>query len=310
LLYPSLCYGVSIQYLYLSLLFSGSMTKVKALNSKYQIPKGVYYQFANFGYFRFIYLKPFLLAKLVNKRCFYKFDTDEAYQTVDGTIARMARSQLKYLGDKVAIYREPDIEGLRVKRAISLLEKSGGQLLKQTKDKGSGRRLAALFREVFCFDEEHYSPGLRSVYNGLLTADGRALLKGFDFNPHSAPAAVLGDSFHLDFKKGILCLHDFSPQLLLSKTPNVSQLRVCLLLSQVDFLHGGGFTFFSKEESLTADDPVQDLQLKVGERPKVDGVQLAYLWIGFERDDAVAVPELLWRVDDVFRVLVCEFDRA
>lgn len=244
------------------------------------------------------------MAKLVgNKRCFYKFETDEAYQTEDDTIVRMTRSDLKYLGDKIDIYRDTDIEGIRVKRAISLIEKSGGQLLKRTKDKGSRRRLEALLRQVFAFDEEFYQPGLRSIHNGLLTAAGRDLLKGFDFNMLSAPGAVLGDGFSLDLKKGILCLHDFSPQLLLSKTPNVSQIRICFLLSQVDFLLGEFITFFSKEVTLTAADAVQDLRLKVGKMPKCDRVYIAYLWMGFERDDAVAIPELLWRVDDVFRVV-------
>lgn len=247
------------------------------------------------------------MAKLVSKkRCFYRFDTDEAYQTEDGTILRMTRSHLKYLGDKTDIYRDTDIEGIRVKRAISLLEKSGGQLLKQTRDKGSRRRLEALLLEVFPFDDAHYQAGMRSLHNGLQTEAGRALLKGFDFNSHSTPGAVLGDGFSLDLKKGVLCLHDFSPQLLLSKTPNVSQIRICFLLSQVDFLLGEFITFFSKEVTLTAADPDQELRLKVGKRPKCDGVHIAYLWIGFERDDAVAIPELLWRVDDVFRVLVCE----
>lgn len=251
--------------------------------------------------------KPFLLAKLVgDKRCFYKFETDEAYQTEDGTILRMTRSHLKYLGDKIDIYRDTDIEGIRVKRAVSLIEKSGGQLLKRTKDKGSRHRLETLLRKAFPFDEEHYYPGTRSIYNGLLTKEGRALLKGFDFNPHSAPGAVLGDVYSLDLKKGVLCLHDFSPRLLLSKTTNVSQLRVCFLLSRVDFLLGEFITFVSKEFTFAAKDPVQDLIMKVGERPKCDGVDIAYLWMGFERDDAVAIPELLWRVDDVFRLVVCE----
>jgi hypothetical protein len=260
--------------------------------------------FGNFSYFRFIILIFIHLAKLVGKkRCFYKFETDEAYQTENGTILRMTRSHLKYLGDKIDIYRDTDIEGIRVKRAISLLEKSGGQLLKRTKDKGSRRRLEVLLRQVFPFDEEHYQPGMRSLHNGLQAEAGRALLKGFDFNPHSAPGALFGNSYGLDLKKGVLSLHDFSPQLLLSKATYVSQLRVCFLLSQVDFLLGEFITFVSNEVTLTAADAVQDLRLKVGKRPKCDGVHIAYLWIGFERDDAVDLPELLWRVDDVFRVV-------
>jgi len=252
-------------------------------------------------------LKSFLLAKLLgNKRCFYRMDTDEGYQTKDGTILRMTRSHLKYLGDKVDIYTDTDIEGIRVKRAITLIEKSGGLLLKRTKDKGSRRRLEALLLKIFTFDEAHYQSGLRSIHNGLFTTAGRALLNGFDFNPHSAPGAVLGGGYSLDVKKGVMVLHDFSPRLLLSKTTNVSQLRICFMMSQVDFLLGEFITFVSKEVTLTAADADQDLRLKVGKRPKSDGVHIAYLWIGFQREDAVAIPELLWRVEDVFRVVVCE----
>lgn len=245
------------------------------------------------------------MARIVgNNRLFYRNATDETYQSKDGTIARVTRSNLKYLGDKVNIYKDTDIEGVRVRRAVSLLEKSGGQLLQQSKDKGFRKRLRGLFYEVLQFDEEHYQPGLRSVHTGLLTAEGRALLQGFEFNAPSDPCTVLGNTYRLDLKKGVLYLPDFSPQLLLSKTTNASQLRVCFLLSRVDFLLGEFITFFSKEKTFTIDDPKQDLRLQVGKRPETDGVDIAYLWIGFERDDAVAVPDLLWRVDDVFRLLV------
>ncbi len=252
------------------------------------------------------------MARFVNKKdVFYRFDSDDAYQTREGTIARMSRSNIKYLGDKVNEHKDVDIEDIRVKRAVTLLEKSGGQLLRKTKVKGSGKRLSGLFREVLKFDEEHYYPGLRSVHNGMQTMEGRTLLKGFDFNPYSDPGKVLGDVYTLDLKKGVLCLHDFSPGLLLSKTTQVSQLRIRFLLSRVDFLLGEFITFMSKEQVLTAEDPKQNLRLKVGKRPQTDGLDIAFLWIGFERDDAVAVPELLRRVDDVFRVVcVPYFDSA
>lgn len=251
------------------------------------------------------------MAKLVgNKRCFYSLDTSEAYQTEDGTIARLTRSDLKCLGDKIDIYRDTDIEGLRVKRAISLIEKSGGQLLKRTRDKSSRRRLEIIMRKVLGCYEENYQVGMRSIHNGLLTTVGRDMLKGFDFNPHSAPGAVLGDEYHIDLQKNVLVLSGFSPRLLLAKTPHDSQLRVCFLLSQVDFLLGEFITFMSDELTFTATDPDQELRLKIGKIPQFGDVHIAYLWIGFERDDAVAIPELLWRVDDVFRVMDVQGSRV
>lgn len=238
---------------------------------------------------------------------FYRFDAYEAYETSEGSITRVTRDNHTYLGDYVNPFKATDVEGLRVKRALSLLEKSGGRLLRQTKDKRSGQGLAVLLRQVFSFDATQFTPGMRSIYQGLLSAQGRALLKGFDYNAHSAPGALLNDAYRLDLENGVLCWPDFSPERLLLTTAHASQLQVCFLLSRVDFSLGEFFTICSEVATFTAKDPVQDLRLEVGERPDCDGVLLAYLWIGFKRDDAVAVPELLWHVDDVFRILECVF---
>jgi hypothetical protein len=203
-------------------------------------------------------------------------------------------------------FKDTNFEALRVKRAVSLLEKTGGSLLKQSKDKRSRSRLAALLWEVFCFDETQYLPGMRSIHKGLLSAKGRALLKGYDFNKHSTLGAVLQNNHSLDLENGVLSLPNFSPERLLSTTRNVSQLQVCFLLSQVDFLLGDFFTICSEIATFSAKDPTQDLRLEVDKKPDCDGVLIAYLWIGFKRDDAVAIPKLLWHADDVFRLLGCE----
>lgn len=242
---------------------------------------------------------------LSDKTVFYRLDFGEAYETDDGIITREARDGLVYLGDRVNPETDTNIEVVRVKRAVTLLEKSGGRLLRQTKDKGSRQRLAHLCKAVLRFDPEFFTPGLRSVHQGLTTSAGRALLQDFDFNAGSAPGAELGTAYSFDLKQGVLCLHHFSPELLLSKTTHVPRLQVRFLLSQVDFLNGYFFTICSDVEHLTAEDPVQDLRLSIGELPDIDGVYIGYLWIGFERDDAVAISELLWHVNDVFRLVVC-----
>lgn len=235
---------------------------------------------------------------------FFRKDNLEAYQTSNENVIRRLRQGNIYLGEGIDPCKETDIEEVRLQRAVSLLQKSGGRLLKQNSEKAVGQRLKKLLRGVFGFDQNHF-PGNRSIHTGLLASEGRALLLGFDFNPHSRPGEMLGNAVKLDLKNGTLCLSDFSPALLLSKTPRTSRLKVRLLLSRVDFLSGEYMTYMSKEEVLTAADPVRDVHLKIGQCPEGDGYLFAYLWLGFERDDAVAVPELLWYVDDVFRVVGC-----
>ncbi len=244
------------------------------------------------------------MAKILSyKIIFFRLGSYEGYLTAYGPRIREMRANFNYLGDKVDEYLDDNIEALRIKRAIDLLEKSGGKFLKQAKDRNSRRRLGDLFREVLRFDATQFRPGMRSIYQGLLCTQGRDLLKGFDFNERSGPCAVVGQAIDLDLEQRLLCWSNLSPQLILSKTVNVSQFEVCFLLSRVDFLRGEFLTIGSDVVSLTAQDPVQDLRLEVGPMPDGDGVLIAYLWLGFERDDAVALPRLLRRVDGVFRVV-------
>lgn len=248
------------------------------------------------------------MASIVSdKVIFFRLGSYEGYLTKDGPRIREMRSNYTYLGDKVDKNLDQNIEALRIKRAIELLEKSGGPFLKQTKDRNSRRRLGELFKDVLRFDSEQFSPGLRSVYQGLLSAEGRDLLKGFDFNARSSICTMVDQAIDLDLKQRLLCWSNFSPQLILSKTVNVSQFEVCFLISRVDFLQGEFITIGSDVVRLTAQDTVQDLRLEVGPMPDGDGVLIASLWLGFERDDAVTIPGLLRRVDDVFRVVGCEF---
>lgn len=237
---------------------------------------------------------------------FYRFDSDEAYQSADGTIARMVSGNSLYLGNSVNEFRECDVEVLRVKRAVSLLEKSGGQFLKRTADRHFRRRFRTLFAEVFKHDPTHFLPGLRSIYEGLQTKEGRRLLTGFDFNIHSRASTAITHSFNIDIATGTLQVFDFSPAALLACVPPARCLEVRFFLSQVNFLLGEFFTIFTDARRFTAADATQDLELCIGDRPLCEGVYMAYLWIGFEREDAVAVPPLFRHADDVFRLLTCE----
>lgn len=249
------------------------------------------------------------MARYIGKlELFFNVNEMDAFRASGETRIRNRNSREAYLGEVVNPYKGLDIEGIRLKRAITLIQKSGGQLLKKSKDKGALRRFKNLFEKIMCYDDEHHYPGERSIYNGLLTHEGRSLLKGFDFNPYSAPGEVLGEDFTFHLKKGRLLLSNFSPKILLSKATNVSGLSMRLLVSRVDFLLGEYITYMSKELHMEASDPVQDVELDIGCFPEGEGFVFVYLWIGFTRDDAVAIPELLWHVDDVFRVLCCVDD--
>ncbi|MGF1556815.1 hypothetical protein [Paucihalobacter sp.] len=251
------------------------------------------------------------MAKIYsNKAIFYRLETDEAYLTDDGSIARKTRPNLAYLGDKVNPFKDTDIEEKRLKRSVSLLEKSGGPYLRQSTDKSRRRRLRTLLREVFRFDETQFSPGLRSIHRGLLTTEGRDLLKGFDFNLHSKPGACLGKAYSLNLEKGELYLPNVSPKLLLAETTNVKKFYLCFLLSKVNFLLGQFITVCSDVMLFTANDPDQDLRLDAGQMPDCNGIYIAYLWIAFEREDACAISKFLCHADDVFRLLVCEGDNT
>lgn len=249
------------------------------------------------------------MARLEGKlEVFFKTDGMEAFRSQGETPLRMRNSAEAYLGEFVNPYKGLDIEGIRLERALNLIKQSGGSFFKKSKNKRALSRLKKVLEEVMSYDEEKHSPGERSIYNGLHDPKGRSLLKGFDFNPHSGPGEVLGEDFTYFLQKGRLLLPNFSPKTLLSKTTNVSGLSMRLLVSRVDFLLGEYITYMSKALHMEAHDPDQDVELDTGCFPEGEGFVFVYLWIGFMRDDAVAVPELLWHVDDVFRVLCCVDD--
>lgn len=246
------------------------------------------------------------IARIVSHSIvFFRIDPHEGYLTKDGPRVRDMRMNYVYLGDKVDAYVDEDIEALRINRAIMLLEKSGGKFLKGSKDRSSRRRLGYLLKEVMSFDTVALCSAFRSVYRGLLKAEGRDLLKGYEFNSRSKAFNSEGQVNYLDLQSGLLILRDFSPQQLISNMVNVSVITVCFLLSRVDFLTGSFITIGSDIVSLTAEDAVQDLHLDVGSIPDGDGLLMAYLWLGFERHDAVALSPLLRRSNDVFSVVGC-----
>jgi hypothetical protein len=247
------------------------------------------------------------LARLIsNKIIFFRIGSKEAYESIYGVIVKNLRKNTRYLGDDVGALDENNAVSERIDRALTLIEKSGGRLLRETKQRYYRSRLKVLLQALLCLDNAHYLSSSCSIYASLYHAEARELLKGFDFNLNSRSGKLLQNTFTLNKTKGRLILTNFSPKQLLSVTPNVSRLKIRFLMSNVNFKAGEYYTICSDYMTFTADDGPFDLVLEAGGTPNFSGVIMAYLWIGFERDDAVVLPKLLQRSDDIFRLLTCE----
>ena len=99
---------------------------------------------------------------------FFRKNGMEGFRTSRHNVVRTTRHGVAYLGEQVGV-EETNVEEVRLERVVHLLEKSGGKLLKQSREKSAGRWLKGILQEVFRFDREHSLPGNRSIHNGFYT---------------------------------------------------------------------------------------------------------------------------------------------
>ena len=80
--------------------------------------------------------------------------------------------------------------------------------------------------------------GSRQPSIGLATADGKALLNGFNFNANSVLSGVLFKAFSVDAATGIITINNLIPQKDIAYPSGATHLSITGAMANIDFTNG------------------------------------------------------------------------
>lgn len=130
--------------------------------------------------------------------------------------------------------RENGTEFGHIAKSGKLLRRSIIDLLSDVKDSSVTSRLTQVLGGVKNADLTS-ARGDRKVAIGLTTPEGKALLKGFDFNSNALLTSVLLSDFNLDTTTGEVIIPDFIPSQRVVKPQGATHLSLSVGFLKLDF---------------------------------------------------------------------------
>ncbi len=205
------------------------------------------------------------------------------YKSKDGYLAREKGGV-----DASRIANDPGFARTRENGAEFGNSASAGKLLRDTvrvlgKDVSDGRvtaRLTQIMAQIKNMDEAN-ARGERSVAEGLLKAEAKILLKGFNFNSNAVLGAVLHKPIQMDTATGEILIAALSPLNDISIPSGATHVIFKSGFASVNFETGESEMVVSGSVRLTADVATQALSLKPLTVPELDGVHFLLLSIDF-----------------------------
>lgn len=172
--------------------------------------------------------------------------------------------------------------GLNAK-AGALLRNSVGPMLAKAKDSKLPSRMLKSMSDIKNFDITSVR-GQRSVHLGLATAEGKQLLKGFDFNGRAHLQTVLNAHFSVDTATGVIEIPDFVAQEQLAATESATHVGFRTAFVNLNFDTGLFNTSYSPVVMLPIDLSVSTVTLTPDGVPAGDGIQMHLLLIEFYQE--------------------------
>ncbi len=130
-----------------------------------------------------------------------------------------------------------------------ILRRAAIDLLADAKDSKVSSRLTTVMMNVKNTDTTS-ARGLRSVDIGIQTPEGKALLKGFDFNRNAILTAVLLSDFSLNTATGQITIDNFVPNQRLSFPEGATHVSLSCGFLNLDFTTGSKDMQVSNIENL------------------------------------------------------------
>ncbi len=205
------------------------------------------------------------------------------YKSKDGLLIR-AKGGVS----KQRIKNDPAFQRTRENGAEFKHNSQMGQLLRQTvspllrlaKDYRVSSRLNKVMSEIKNLDSVS-KRGERQVPIGIGTVEGKAILKGFDFNQNSAFRSVFRTPYSLDTVTGIFTVTDFQSEFHLGIPEGTTHASLSSAVVGIDFATRVYETQYSNKVNFAVNVPTQTITLTPDEMPTVTETQLFFLLIEF-----------------------------
>ena len=123
--------------------------------------------------------------------------------------------------------------------------------------------------------------GQRQPSLGLATADGKALLNGFNFNADSVLSGVLFKAFAVDAATGVITINNLVPQKDIAYPSGATHLSITGAMANIDFANGVSDLQITNVQNLVIDLNANNVVLTPVALPAGNGIKLYLLKIEF-----------------------------
>lgn len=169
--------------------------------------------------------------------------------------------------------------GLNAKSG-KLIRDSVGVLLNRAKDPKLSSRMLQLMNAIKNLDSTSVR-GQRTVQRGMETAEGKQLLKGFDFNAKATLASVLHATYTVDTATGAIAITDFISQEQLSAPSSATHVSFRSAFINLDLATGTFDKSYSPITNTVIDQNLTTVTLLPEQVPAGSGLQLYLLLVEF-----------------------------
>ncbi|WP_293894433.1 hypothetical protein [Flavobacterium sp.] len=205
------------------------------------------------------------------------------YKTADGQLVRtkggVSKNRIKN-DPAFKRTRENGMEFAESAHAGKLMRTAVGTMLFHAKDRRLSSRMLGIMAQIKNLDTTSIR-GERKVSEGLGTAEGRLLLKGFDFNVHAAFGSVLYVPLSLDTPSGKVTFTDFIPAEQIMFPEGATHFSMRSAFVNLDFETGVYETTISPLENRALDNSLTTLTLTPSAPATGSGTAIYVLLIEF-----------------------------
>lgn len=214
------------------------------------------------------------------------FDGLTFYKSQDGYLVKTKSgvSKSRIMNDPAFVRTRENLSEFSLNaKSGKALRQSISPLLHRAKDSKLSSRMLQLMNGIKNLDGSS-ARGERLVRLGLGSAEGKRLLKGFDFNLHAPLSSVLHAPYSVDLVTGVLNIPDFSTQEHLGVPMGASHVSFCSAFVDLDFETGVFDSRYSPPSILSLNNSVSTIVLTPEAIPTGAGTRFLLLLIEFFQD--------------------------
>ena len=211
------------------------------------------------------------------------FDGLTFYKSQDGYLVKTKSgvSKNRIMNDPAFVRTRENLSEFALNaKSGKALRQSIGPMLYRAKDSKLSSRMLQLMNNIKNFDDNS-ARGERLVRLGLNSAEGKRLLKGFDFNLHAPLSSVMHAPYSVALDTGILSIPDFCPQEQLHVPAGASHVSFSTAFVDLDFETGVFDSRYSPPSILLLDNSISTIVLTPEAVPTGNGTRFLLLLIEF-----------------------------